>query len=166
MEHAAPRLYTNEVSPEFLQTLDKSHFTEQQLADFHEDALAVVNQRQAYIKAHPPVAIYRVAAEGSQTRNGGVIQQATTPMEFKLDNGQQVRAAQKGDYAVYADGSKAQIVTGAGEGNSHFALVGSRLSNGDEIINTPQGGCVFIAREGVLLAEDFLPAIELVEKHQ
>lgn len=165
MEHATPRLYTNEVSPEFLQSLDKSHFTEQQLADFHEDALAIVNQRQAYINAHPPIAIYRVAAEGSQTRNGGVIQ-ATTPMEFKLDNGQQVRAAQKGDYAVYADGSKAQIVTGTGEGNSHFALVGSRLSNGDEIINTPQGGWVFIAREGALQAEDFLPAIERVEKHQ
>ncbi|NWC95033.1 MULTISPECIES: hypothetical protein [unclassified Pseudomonas] len=166
MEDAAPRFYTNDVSPEFLRTLDKSPFTEQQLADFHDDALAVVNQRQAYVKAHPPIGIYRVAAEGSQTRNGGVIQQVTTRMEFKLDNGQQVRAAQKGDYAVYADGSKAQIVTASGEGNSHLALVGSRLSNGDEIINTPQDGLVFVAREGVLLAEDFLPAIERVEKHQ
>jgi hypothetical protein len=166
MEHAAPQLYTNEVSPEFLRILDKSPFTEQQLADFDEAALAVVNQRQAYAKAHPPIGIYRVATAGSQTRNGGVIQHATTHREFKLDNGQHVRAAQKGDYAVYADGSKAQIVTAAGEGNSQVALVGSRLSNGDEIINTPQGSCVFIAREGVPLAEDFLPAIEHLEKHQ
>ena len=153
-------LYTNEVSPEFLRRLDDSPFTEQQLAGFNEQALAIVNQQQAYAKAHPPLAIYRVAAEGSQTRNGGVIQQATAPLEFILDNGQQVRAAQKGDYVVYADGSTVQIVTASGEGNSHIALVGSYLSNGDEIINTPQSGYLLIAREGVLMAEDFLPIIE------
>lgn len=56
-----PLLYTNQVSPEFLQTLDKSHFTEQQLAGFNEHALAVVNDHQAYAKAHPPIAVYRVA---------------------------------------------------------------------------------------------------------
>lgn len=160
MNAALPLLYTNEVSPEFLRTLDKSPFTEQQLAGFDEHALAVVNQQQAYAKAHPPIAIYRVATEGSQTRNGGVIQQATAPLEFTLDNGQQVRAAQKGDYVVYTDGSTVQIVTASGEGNSHVALVGSYLSNGDEIINTPQGGLLFMAREGVLMAEDFLPSIE------
>lgn len=152
-------LYTNEVSPEVLRTLDKSPFTEQQLAGFNEQALAIVNENQAYAKAHPPIAVYRVATDGSQTRNGGVIQHATAPMEFTLDNGQQVRAAKKGDYVVYADGRKAQIVTAAGEGNSHIALVGSALSNGDEIINTPQVGLMFIDREGVPRAEDFLPPI-------
>jgi hypothetical protein len=64
---------------------------------------------------------------------------------------------------VYADGSTARIVTGAGEGNSHVALVGSVLSNGDEIINTPQGALLLIAREGVPMADDFLPAIEQVQ---
>jgi hypothetical protein len=146
--------------PEFLRTLDNSPFTEQQLAGFNEQALAIVNQQQAYAKAHPPIAIYRVATEGGQTRNGGVIQQATSPLTFTLDNGQQVRAAQKGDYVAYADGSKAQIVTASGRGNSHVALVGSSLSNGDQIINTPQGGSLFIVREGVPMAEDFLPSIE------
>lgn len=160
MNASLPLLYTNEVSPEFLRTLDNSPFTEQQLADFDEQALAIVNQRQAYVKAHPPIAIYRVATEGGQTRNGGVIQQATAPLTFTLDNGQQVRAAQKGDYVVYADGSKAQIVTASGEGNSHVALVGSSLSNGDEIINTPQRGYLLLAREGVPMAADFLPSIE------
>jgi hypothetical protein len=71
---------------------------------------------------------------------------------------QKVPAAQKSDYVVYADGSTAQIVTGAGQGNSDLALVGSRLCNGDEIINTLQGGYLFIAREGVTIAEDFLPS--------
>ena len=160
MNAALPLLHTNEVSPEFLRTLDKSPFTEQQLAGFNEQALAIVNESQAYAKAHPPIAIYRVATEGSQTRNGGVIQQATSPLVFTLDNGQRVRAAQKGDYVVYDDGRKAQIVTASGEGNSHVALVGSYLSNGDEIINTAQGACLLLTREGVLRAEDFLPAIE------
>lgn len=152
--------YTNEVTSEFLRTLDNSLFTEQQLADFSEDALEIIHQQQAYIDAHPPLAIYRLATEGSQTRNGGVIQQATSQVEITLDNGQQVRVAQKGDYAVYADGSTAQIVTGAGQGNSHIALVGSYLSNGDEIINTPQGSCLMIARKGVPMADDFLRAVE------
>jgi hypothetical protein len=152
--------YTNEVSPEFLRSLNDSPFTAQQLAQFNEQALTIIRQRQAYVNAHPPVAIYRWATEGSRTRNGGVIEQATAPVEFTLDNGQQVRAAQKGDYVVYADGSTAQIVTASGQGYSHLALVGSRLSNGDEIINTPQGHSLVMAREGVPMAEDFLPSIE------
>ena len=159
MQHC-PCCIPTKSPPEFLRTLDKSPFTEQQLAGFNEQALAIVNESQAYAKAHPPIAIYRVATEGSQTRNGGVIQQATAPLVFTLDNGQQVRAAQKGDYVVYDDGHKAQIATASGEGYSHVALVGSYLSNGDEIINTPQGTCLFLAREGVLRAEDCLPAIE------
>ncbi|UWF49319.1 hypothetical protein NYP20_29220 [Pseudomonas sp. N3-W] len=61
---------------------------------------------------------------------------------------------------MYADGSTAWIVTAAGKGNNHLALVGSYLSNGDEIINTPQGCSLLIAREGVSMAEDFLPIIE------
>ncbi|MCW1244507.1 hypothetical protein OC610_08825, partial [Pseudomonas sp. SAICEU22] len=57
----------------------------------------------------------------------------------------------------------AQIVTTAGEANSHIALVGSRLGNGDEIINTPQEGFLLFTREGVPMAEDFLPALTLAE---
>ncbi|VVP46358.1 hypothetical protein PS838_05120 [Pseudomonas fluorescens] len=153
-------LYTNEVSPEFLRSLNDSPFTEQQVAQFGEQARAIIRQQQDYVFAHPPVAVYRWATEGSQTRNGGVVQQATAPMEFRLDNGQQVRVAQKGDYVMYADGSAAQIVTASGEGYGHLALVGSRLSNGDEIVNTPQGSGLVIKREGVPMAEDFLPFIE------
>ncbi|MFJ4396217.1 hypothetical protein [Pseudomonas sp. NPDC089396] len=160
MNAAFPLLYTNEVSPEFLRTLDDSPYTEQQLAGFNEQALAIVSKNQVYARAHPPIGIYRVATEGSQTRNGGVIQQATAPLVFTLDNGQPARAAQKGDYVVYDDGRMAQIVTGSGEDNSNVALVGSYLSNGDEIINTLQGACLFVVREGVPKAEDFLPAIE------
>ncbi len=153
-------LYVNELSAEVLRTLDKSPFTDQQFAGLDDQALAIVNQQQAYTKSHPPIVIYRAATDGSQTRKGGVIQQATTECEITLDNGQQVRVAQIGDIAMYADGSTAQIATGAGQGHSHWALVGSQLSNGDEIINTPQGVGLFVAREGVPMPDDFLPSFE------
>ncbi len=159
-------LYTNEVSPELLRRLDVSPFTEEQLAGFDDEVMAIIRQQRAYAEEHSPRAIYRVATEGSQTRDGGVIQQAAAPLVFTLDNGQKVTAAQKGDYVVYADGGTAQIVTGAGQGNNDLALVGSRLCNGDEIINTLQGGYLFVAREGVSMAEDFLPSIEGAETNE
>lgn len=160
MNAASPLFYTNEASAEFLGTLYQSPYTEQQLAGFNEETLAVVHENEAYAKAHPPIAIHRVATAGSQTRNGGEIQEATSPLALTLENGQCVRAALKGDYVVYDDGRTAQIVTGAGENNGHIALVGSRLSNGDEIINTPLNSYFFLTLEGVPSAEDFLPAIE------
>ena len=158
-------LYTNEVSPEFLRNLDAQHFTEERLEKCCDETLAVVRQQQAYIVAHPARTVYRLATEGSQTRDGGVIQQATSPFEFTIGNRQKVRAAQKGDHVVYADGRTAQIVTGAGQDYDHVALVGSLLCNGDEIINTLQGGCLLVGREGVAMAEDFLPSIK-EEEHQ
>ncbi|KJZ43064.1 hypothetical protein [Pseudomonas fluorescens] len=159
-------LYTNEVSPEFLCRLDDSPFTEEQLAGFDNEVMAIIHLQQAYTEEHRPYAIYRVATEGSQTRYGGVIQQAAAPLVFTLDNGQKVTAAQKGDYVVYADGGTAQIITGAGEGDNDLALVGSRLCNGDEIINTLQGSYLLVAREGVSMAEDFLPSIEGAETNE
>lgn len=152
--------YTNEITPEFLRTLDKSPFTQQQLDTFDKQSLEAVSQRQAFTAAHPPSAIYRVAAEGSQTRQGGVVKHATGSIQFKLASGQQVRAALIGDHVHYPDGTEAKIVTGAGKGNNNVALVGSYLSNGDEIINTPQGAVLIIRREGVDKAEDFLPPFE------
>lgn len=159
MNASQPSLYTNEVPHDFLSQLDKSPFTEQQLATLNEQALEIFKQRQTYNKTHPPIAIYRVATEGSQTRNGGVIKKTASLFEFKLADGSQVRGAHKGDYVAYADGTQAQIVTGSGEGNSHLALVGSYLSNGDQIINTPQDSTLLIERQGIPLAEDFLPVI-------
>lgn len=152
-------LYTNEVSQDYFRECDQQRFTEEQLASFSVEARELVQQQQVYLENHPPIAIYRLATEGSRTRAGGVIQSASTGYSISLDNGQQVRVAQKGDSVVYADGSTAQIVTAAGEGNSNIALVGSRLCNGDEIINTPQRGVLMLARKGVPMAEDFLPVL-------
>ncbi|AMN79405.1 hypothetical protein [Pseudomonas azotoformans] len=157
MNTPRPSPYTNDASSELLRNLDKPRFTEEQLATFNKQALEIVNQQQTYLNAHPAIAIYRIATQGSQTRDGGVIKQATFPVELKLTDGSHVRAAQKGDYVVYPDGTQSQVVTTAGKANSNIALVGSRLSNGDLIINTPQDSTLLIAREGVPLAQDFLP---------
>ncbi|MCI8208559.1 hypothetical protein AUC61_03330 [Pseudomonas sp. S25] len=160
MSTAALQSYTNEFTPELLRSLDVSPFSEQQLAEFSEEALNCVREQQAYRKAHPPVAIYRFATEGSQTRDGGVIEQTNSSMTIVVNNGQQVRVAHKGDYAVYPDGRRAKIVTGAGNANSDFALVGSVLSNGDKIINTPQHIALFLQRDGEPLEVDFLPVVK------
>lgn len=159
MEMTAPLhpAYTNEVSPDYLRTLDQSPYTEQQLAGFSEEALIRVRRRQAYCEAHPPTGICRFATVGSQTRDGGVIQQATTQMTITLNDGQKAGVAQVGDRVVYSDGRTAQIVTGAGKANSHVALVGSRLCNGDQIINTPQSVAFCVLRDGIAKADDFLP---------
>lgn len=85
-------LYTNEASPGFLRS-QEDYLLSQQLEGANKDVLRIIEQQQA--NAHPPTAIYRVATDGSQTRNGGVIQHATSPWEFTLDNGQQLRGAQK-----------------------------------------------------------------------
>lgn len=155
--------FTNELTPEVLDSLDVSPFTEEQIAQFSEEAQAIISQQRAYLETHRPCAIYRTATEGSQTRDGGVVQQATSSLEFTLDCGRKVRAAQKGDVVTYTNGSTARIVTTAGEGNSHLALVGSRLSNGDEIIDTPQRIGLFVVREGESMGEDFLPPVEGVK---
>lgn len=155
--------YTNEISHEALRHLDDLYLEPRLLEGYGEDVAAFVSRQKAFVEAHPPIAIYRVATEGSQTRNGGTIQQVSSSLTFTLDNGWKVRAAQKGDEVVYADGSTARIITGAGKNNSDIALVGSRLSNGDEIINTLQRRFMIIVREGVPMAEDFLPGLRLAE---
>ncbi|MCP1453829.1 hypothetical protein [Pseudomonas kilonensis] len=158
--------YTNEISHEALRHLDDLYLEPRQLEGYGEEVAAFMSRQKAFVEAHPPIAIYRVATEGSQTRDGGTIQQVSSSLTFTLDNGWKVRAAQKGDEVVYADGSTARIITGAGKNNSNIALVGSRLSNGDEIINTLQRRFMIIVREGVPMAEDFLPGLRLAEVHR
>ncbi|KAB0491098.1 hypothetical protein [Pseudomonas vancouverensis] len=165
MNASLPPSYTNAASAESLRSLDAPCFTDEQLARFSDQALAVVRQQQAFMEAHPARAIYRLATEGSQNRDGGIVQQATSALEYTLESGRKVRVAQIGDVVVYADGRTAQIVTGAGTENSDIALVGSRLCNGDEIINTLQSGVLLVGREGVPMAEDFLPPVQQ-EEHQ
>ena len=60
--------------------------------------------------------------------------------------------ARVGDKVVYAEGSEATIISGAGGARimqgASAALVGSILDNGDGIISTPQSGSRLVFREG------------------
>lgn len=146
-------MYTNAVTPELLQTIDKVFFAPLPPGPVCDEALAVMERNRAFAQAHPPVGIHRVATEGSQTRNGGVLNTATTLAEITLPDGRYVQAAQPGDEVVYPDGSTAQIVADESRQNNSWAVVGSRLSNGDEIINTPQSVVFIVQRSGVPLTD-------------
>lgn len=78
------------------------------------------------------------ATHGSKTRNGGLIK-ATINKSIKA---QEHLIAVVGDEAIYEDGTTSKIISGAGEAGSieghDIALVGSRLENGDEIIESLQ----------------------------
>jgi hypothetical protein len=152
--------YTNEVTPELLHHLDKPAFTKALLASFSAETRALVGQQQVYRAAHPAIGIYRAATEGSRTRNGGMVEKTASPRSYTLSNGEKVRGASLGDQVSYPDGRTATIITGAGHEFDHVALVGSRLCNGDEIIDTRQDLELFVARKGVPEADDFLPGVE------
>lgn len=153
-------LYNNDVTSEYLRDLDRPPFSEEALTTFSSAALAHVRESEASKQAHPCTGIFRVAAEGSQTRDGGVIVKGTLGVEFRLADSSEAAGARVGDCAIYPNGTMAQVVTGAGKANSQMALVGSRLSNGDEIINTPQGSLLLLQRKDVAWPDDFLPDVE------
>lgn len=129
MQSSTPR-FTNEVAPEYLRSLD------------HHDP------------EHPAMAIFRLATEGSCSRNGGVVRKASSTMEIVLANGDKVRVACAGDLVEYADGSSAAILSESGEGQGQVAVVGSRIANGDEIIDTPQNKTHLVKREGKAFSFD------------
>lgn len=146
--------YTNEITPElrestshqlynndFLASCDSN--TRKELEDFNKH----VSRRLIYI--------FRFAVVGSVTRNWGVIRNATggsTAGGYKM--------ARVGDKVVYADGSEATIISGAGGARimhgASAALVDSMLDNGDEIISTPQSRSRLVFREGDTFPKGFL----------
>lgn len=81
---------------------------------------------------------------------------------FWLESVPKINIALVGDEVVYPDGHTDCIVTGSGtqyrKGEESIALVGSRLSNGDVMISTPQAGSMLTERDGLPMGTDFLPA--------
>lgn len=79
-----------------------------------------------------------VATHGSKTKNGGLVN-ATINKAMKSE-GHLIAAV--GDEVVYEDGTRSKIISGAGENNKvggfELAIVGSRLENDDEIIESLQ----------------------------
>lgn len=153
--------YNNELTPEILASFDKPTFSDEHVAGMHEEWQELTARRQAELKQHPVIEIYRIAVEGSLTRDGGILKTATATTEIKIGTGQKLRVAQTQDAVFYPDGTEATITSGAGEAahdnaGRSVALVGSRLSNGDEIISTPQSAGILVLRRGIPLAKGFL----------
>ena len=153
--------YNNELTPEVLATMEQSSFTDEQLAGMDDEGRALVTEHGDFKCHHPVIAIYRLAVEGSLTRDGGILKTATTGIEIEIASGKKLRVSQTQDEVVYPDGSTAKIISGACQAghfaNGHsIALVGSRLSNGDEIISTPQKSVIKTIHKGLPVPDDFL----------
>jgi uncharacterized Zn-binding protein involved in type VI secretion len=90
---------------------------------------------------------YLCVTIGSRTGRGGRVTRVTTQAEC-----QGMALARVGDWVTYNDGSEATIIDGARVAaawdDKPFALVGSRMSNGDTIAETLQDGCGITVRDG------------------
>lgn len=146
--------YTNELTPELRESSSQPPYDE----DFLTSCDIKTGEQLEVFNRHvcrPITHIFRFAVVGSVTRNGGVLHNASggsTAGGYKM--------ARVGDKVVYADGSKATIISGAGGARimqgASAALVGSMLDNGDEIISTPQSGSRLEFREGDIFPKGFL----------
>ncbi|MEY8711633.1 hypothetical protein [Mangrovibacter phragmitis] len=134
--------YTNELTSSVLASF-KDPFRAEQWVNADEEQRQIFKSHVEEMKDRSLVAIWRFATAGSLTRNGGKIEKASANDSFTLEDGSEVNRAMVGDYVVYPDGSRAKIINGFGSVNTNgnsvsFALVGSRLDNGDVIVSTPQ----------------------------
>lgn len=107
----------------------------------------IPNTRHWQSSAWPPKAV-AVATEVS-------IRNASSSVQIALPNGDKVRVACAGDLVEYADGSSAAILSESGEEHGQVAVVGSRIANGDEIIDTPQQATHLVKREGKPFSVDY-----------
>lgn len=154
------QLYTNEFTAELKAEINRSPFSEEELAAMPEDARAIIAEQEAFHRQHPVTAIWRIATAGSQTRLGGVVLPVEREATLLMDDGSYTSVIVEGDCVVYPDGTLATIMTSAGEAFSWrrqgVALVGSLLDNDDEIISTPLGSTYLVTRDGIPPHEDFL----------
>ena len=146
--------YTNEITHELRESSSQQLYDEDFLASCDSNTRKEFEDFNKQV-SRPLIYIFRFAVAESLTLNGGVLRNASgssTAGGYKM--------ARVGDKAVYADGSEATIISGAGEARimqgASAALVGSMLDNGDEIISTPQSGCRLIFREGDTLPKGLL----------
>lgn len=94
--------------------MDISPFSSKDLAAMTEGSREQIEVQEEWVRQHPVNALWRFATERSRTRLGGVIENASSPAAFRLDDGSEIRKALVGDCAVYPDGSRARIISGAG----------------------------------------------------
>lgn len=137
-------------SPTFLNELP-----EEQLNKLSQEDIQQICVAEQLYWDNKPYTAYFVVSHGSKTKHGGLIRAST--VSFKVKG---ISFAVVGDEAIYADGSTAKIISGAGEaltvcGHS-AALVGSHLDNGDEIVDSSDTSLVLRLYHDQLAPKGFL----------
>ncbi|KEY59611.1 hypothetical protein [Serratia sp. DD3] len=133
--------YTNDITRELIAQM-KAPYSAAEMAQMGEEQRTVFEEHIREMAPCTLEGIWRFATDGALSRQGGLIEQGSADDQFHLPDGRVLSRAMVGDFVIYPDGSRARIISGSGyaamngDGVS-FALVGSRLDNGDEIISTP-----------------------------
>lgn len=103
-----------------------------------EDIQQIIKAEQLYYD-NKPHTIYHLAVNGAKTKKGGLLKSSSNIWKIKG-----LSVGRVGDDVIYADGTTSKIISGAGEAciveGASIALIGSRLENGDEIIESPSTG--------------------------
>lgn len=68
--------YNHELTPEILASFDQPTFSDEHVAGMREEWQELTARQQAEFKQHPVIEIYRIAVEGSLTRDGGILKTA------------------------------------------------------------------------------------------
>jgi len=108
----------------------------EQLEKLSENDIQQISSAEQLYWNNKPYTIYHVAVHGAKSQNGGLVNASSNSSKIKG-----LSIARVGDEVIYADGTTSKIISGADiacvvEG-SPVALVGSRLENGDVIIDSP-----------------------------
>jgi uncharacterized Zn-binding protein involved in type VI secretion len=139
------------------------NFTEEKLKQMPENTRdEIQKQMKAYAEEQkkPIIAQFFYITDGATTRDGGTVLAKDRGVFFA---GRFIAAV--GDKVVYPDGCEAEIISGAGRAMSlnnkdgsysSVAVLGSRLSNGDVVISTPNAAMSCVIREGGKIPEGFL----------
>ncbi|AMM28734.1 MULTISPECIES: PAAR domain-containing protein [Acinetobacter] len=137
-------------SPIFLQDLPI-----EQLEKLSKNDIQKISNAEKLYWDNKPHIIYYVAVHGAKTQNDGLVNVSSTNTKIKG-----LSIARVGDEVIYADGTTSKIISGAGTAcivdGSPVALVGSRLENGDEIIESPNNTIAIRIYKDQALPQNFL----------
>ncbi|WP_415871792.1 PAAR domain-containing protein [Acinetobacter pittii] len=137
-------------SPIFLQDLPI-----EQLEKLSKNDIQKISNAEKLYWNNKPHIIYYVAVHGAKTQNDGLVNVSSTNTKIKG-----LSIARVGDEVIYADGTTSKIISGAGTAcivdGSPVALVGSRLDNGDEIIESPNTTIAIRIYKDQALPQNFL----------
>lgn len=137
-------------SPIFLQDLPI-----EQLEKLSENDIQRISNAEKLYWNNKPHVIYYIAVHGAKTQNDGLVNTSSTNTKIKG-----LSIARVGDEVIYADGTTSKIISGAGtacvvDGLS-VALIGSRLENGEEIIESPHTSIAIRIYKDRPLPQNFL----------